>query len=359
MTEANLLICGTGVFAERILCDLAMSATEPVSVVVAGRNAERLHWLKTAANARALVFGRPVKVDFYKVDFRSPDAVAECISASKPRVVVQSASAQPSSVLGASENAWSRLVAQTSLSVTALFQAYLSISVARVVKAHAPQAYFVNCCYPDVVNSILKALKLPVSCGVGNVAILSSVFPACLRGERRRMRVLAHYQTITPWRQPRAERKGPAPRVWLDDDEIADVFATFADVKLTPAPVIEISGAANVPMLLAMAADKSWSGHVPGPAGLPGGYPVSFKNGSFNLNLPAGLSRDEAIDWNSKFEKADGLYVSDDKRLVFTGHLHTKLKELSPTLASGFNITDFDAAHDELGRLRERLQKQA
>jgi hypothetical protein len=358
MLATDILICGTGAFAERILCDIAASAAEPLTIVVAGRNIERLDWLKTAANARAVVFGRPVSVESQQVDFRSEDATARCLSALQPRVVVQSASAQPSSVIGVSEDAWSRLVAQTSFSVTALFQAYLSIRVARAVKAHAPQAHFVNCCYPDVANSILKALELPVSCGLGNIAILASVFSAHSRGRTLPVRVLAHYQTVTPWRQPCEHRKGRPPRVWLGDNEIADVFATFADVRLTRAPVIEISGAANVPMLLAMAAGKSWSGHAPGPGGLPGGYPVALKNGVVDLDLPKGLSRTEAIAWNAEFERTDGLYVSDDKRLEFTGNLHDRLSELSPSLATGFAIADFDVAHDELAALRARLKKQ-
>jgi hypothetical protein len=355
----DILICGTGLFAERILCDLAATANEPISVVIAGRNAERLDWLSLAANSRATIFGKAVSVGFHQVDFRFEDTVAECISRLKPRVIVQSASAQPSAIIGVSNDAWSRLVAETSLSVTALFQAYLSIRVARVAKTQAPQAYFVNCCYPDVANSILKALNLPVSCGLGNVAIMASVFSAHLRGPPQPVKVLAHYQTLTPWRQPREERRGRPPRVWLGDEEILDVFSTFADVKLTRAPVIEVSGAANVPMLTAMAVGKPWSGHAPGPDGLPGGYPVALKGGVFDLDLPAGLSRGEAIAWNAKFEKDDGLYVSDDNRLVFAGKLQTKLNEFSPTLAAGFAIEDFNAAYDELTALRARLQNQA
>jgi hypothetical protein len=356
---ADILICGTGVFAERILCDLAATAVEPVSVVIAGRRAERLDWLRLAANSRAMIFGRPVSVSFHQVDFRSENATAECILKVKPKVVVQSASEQPSAVIGVANDAWSRLIARTSFSVTTLFQAYLSIRIARAVKTQAPQAYFVNCCYPDVANSILKALDLPVSCGLGNVAILASVFSAHSHGLRRSVKVLAHYQTLTPWREPPEERKGPVPRVWLGDEEVTDVFSIFSDIKLTRAPVIEVSGAANVPMLVAMAAGKSWSGHAPGPGGLPGGYPVALRDGVFDLDLPASLGRGEAIAWNAKFEKADGLYVSDDNRLVFAGSLQATLQELSPTLAAGFAVADFDAAHDELTALRTRLQRQA
>ena len=35
----------------------------------------------------------------------------------------------------------------------------------------------------------------------------------------------------------------PAARVWIDDVEVPDIYAAFRGVKLTPEPVIDISGA--------------------------------------------------------------------------------------------------------------------
>ena len=354
----DILICGAGVFAERILCDLAAAAVEPVRIVIAGRNAERIEWLRTAANTRATIFGKPARIDCRVLDLTSDNAVADCLSQLLPKVIVQAASAQPSSVLGASGNAWSRLIAETSYSVTALFQADLSIRVARAARNASPASFFINCCYPDVVNSILKALELPVSCGFGNVAILASIMSAHPRGQGRNVKVLAHYQTLTPWRTPADQRLGPAPRLWIDDDELVNVFDAFPDIKLTRAPVIEVSGAANVPMLLAMAAGRQWRGHAPGLHGLPGGYPIAFDGTSLDLDLPTGLSRQEAIEWNAAFEKADGLSVTDDGKLIFAGTLRERLRQLSPALADGFSIADFAMAHDELAQLRARLLDQ-
>ncbi|MFM9616239.1 hypothetical protein ACKI18_47855, partial [Streptomyces niveiscabiei] len=88
-----------------------------------------------------------------------------------------------------------------------------------------------------------------------------------------------------------------------------DVYARFADIQLTPEPVIEISGASGVPMLLAMAAGRSWRGHVPGPNGLPGGYPVRLVGRALELELPVGLTQAEAIAWNASFEEQNGLIV--------------------------------------------------
>ena len=64
MTDpCDILIFGTGSFAQRIACDLAATATKPTRVAIAGRNALRLAWIRTAARARADMFGRPVAID--------------------------------------------------------------------------------------------------------------------------------------------------------------------------------------------------------------------------------------------------------------------------------------------------------
>ena len=104
--------------------------------------------------------------------------------------------------------------------------------------------------------------------------------------------MLAHYQNLAPWRRAADTRGGPSPRVWIDGAEVADVYRRFADVQLTREPAIEISGASGVPLMLAMAQGRDWSGHVPGPRGLPGGYPVRLAAGEIDLDLPAALTRE-------------------------------------------------------------------
>ncbi len=194
---------------------------------------------------------------------------------------------------------------------------------------------------------------------MGNVAILSNVFAAdCNLTDRSRIKVLAHYQHLGAWRRPAEARSGSAPRVWIDDEEVGDVFGRFRGVKLTPEPVIDISGASGVPMILALAQGRSWAGHVPGPYGLPGGYPVHLADGALVLNLPPSVSRDEAIAWNARFEEENGLVVGADRHARYTGVLRERLAQHSPALAEGFDVADLEDVHGAMQELRERLQRQ-
>jgi len=356
MGTGSILVFGTGQFAGRIVFDLAATAHQPVRVVVAGRNRERLHWLRTAGNGRALIFGGAARFEARGVDMAEPEAIAACIAEVKPAVVVQAASPQASAVIARTGNAWTRLIAEAGLSAMAVTQAMFPIRTARAVVASGHRCHMINCAYPDVANSMIAALGLPVSCGTGNVAILSSIFPEAIGlDDAGRMRMLAHYQTLTPYRYPIAERNGPFPRVWLDGAELADVREATRAAQITREPAIEISGASGVPLMLAMAAGGEWRGHVPGPAGRPGGYPVRFAGGALALDLPPGLTEAEAVAWNAAFEQASGLHVDGSGRAHYTGVLHEKLKAHSPQLAAGLAMADIDAVFAETERLRARL----
>lgn len=357
--HADILIFGTGNFAGRIALDLATTASEPVTVAIAGRNVERLNWLRTAGNARAAMFGRPARFVTHDVDLSGATAAAETITAVAPNVVVQAASFQSGSVISNQGNAWTRLVAEGGLSATAVLQAPLSIAVARAVKAVRPQAYFINCCFADVVNPLIAALGLPISCGVGNVAILANAFAGSLALGPGRLKLLAHYQNLAPWRRPAETRTERSARVWIDEQEVENVYARFAAVQLTREPAIEISGASGVPLFLAMAHGRDWSGHVPGPHGLPGGYPVRLTGGTLDLDLPSALTREEAIAWNLRYEEESGLVVSPDGRATYTGTLRERLQALSPALAGGFHVRDIAHVYRDMNDLRSRLERNA
>lgn len=355
--RADILIFGTGNFAGRIALDLAATASEPSVIAIAGRNVQRLDWLRTATNARAAMFDRPARFIAHQVDLSVASAAAEAIAATEPNVIVQAASFQTGNVISHQGNAWTRLVAEGGLSATAVLQAPLSIEVARAVKALRPQAHFINCCFADVVNPLIAALDLPISCGVGNVAILANAFSGALGLGPGRLKVLAHYQNLAPWRQPAEARTEPSARVWIDDEEVADVYGRFAGVQLTREPAIEISGASGVPLMRAMARGGDWVGHVPGPHGLPGGYPVRLRDGVLDLDLPSALTRAEAMAWNLRYEEARGLVVSSDGRATYTGVLRERLAAHSPALAGGFHVHDIAAVYRDMHDLRSRLER--
>lgn len=358
--RADIVICGTGQFAARILFDLAATAIGGLSVAIVGRNLPRLAWLRTAANARAAMFGTGLRVTDHPLEELSTDAMADLLAALGPRVVANTASVQGGRSVTDRPDPWTKLVREAGLGITALLQARISLDVAAAVAAVAPSIAFVNCCYPDVVNPMIASAGLPIASGIGNVAILAHAFAGHLGPGHGRIQMLAQHAALSAFRRPAEERSGEAPlRLWIDGREVSDVFERFAAVKLAPEPVIDISGASGAPLFVALVRGQSWRGHVPGPNGLSGGYPVRLANGRLELDLPAGLTADDAIAWNIGFEEANGVVVGRDGAVRYTGRVQAALRNVSPQLAGGFAMGDFAAAYRALSELRVHLGQAA
>jgi hypothetical protein len=354
--QTDIIIFGTGNFAARILFDLAATAPSGLSVAIVGRNAPRLAWLRTAAAARAAMFGTGVRVADHRLDLVTSQTAAGLLAALQPGVVLNTASAQGGRIVTATSDRWTRLVQEGGLGVTAILQARISLEVSRAVAAALPGAHFINCCYPDVVNAMIAGAGLPITSGIGNVAILAHAFAGLLGPGHGRLQLLAQHAALAAFRRPPEERVGKVPpRVWLDGRELDDVFARFAAVQLAPEPVIDISGASGVPLLVAMLGGQAWRGHLPGPNGLPGGYPVRLDDGALTLDLPLGLNPAEAIGWNAAFEEKNGVVVGADGAVRYTGKVEQVLRGVSPELAAGFVMRDFAAADHALSALRARL----
>ncbi len=79
--------------------------------------------------------------------------------------------------------------------------------------------------------------------------------------------------------------------------------------------------------------------------------------GELELALPDGVSAAEAITWNASFEEANGLVVSPEGGVRFTGILRDRLTEHVPALRDGFPVRDLEAVCEELLRLRAALME--
>ena len=355
--KCDILVTGTGAFVERLVFDLAITADKPVTVAVAGRNEARMTWLSTAGNARAALFGRPVIVVARPVVWDSAETIARVIDACRPNVVVHAATVQSPKDVRGKDTPWTRLLRQAGgFGATGLLQMLLSSRAAQAMRLAGNSGAFVNAGYPDLVNPVLAAKGLPVTCGLGNVEIMAALFAGAL-GLRRpgAVRVLAHHHNLHMMRAPIAER-GTAPRVWVEGKELDDVHNRFAAMVLPAEPLHALAGAAGVNIVLALAGHKDHVGHAPGPDGRPGGYPVVVKDRKLSLNLPDGLGADEAVAWNRSFGEHEGLILGDDGKVRYSAAARAAFAAHAPAIAEGFHIDDIEPASAAMLALRHKLE---
>lgn len=353
--SCDILIIGTGFYAEIMLADLAAQARKPLSVAIGGRNVERMKWLVEMCRARAANFGSPASFSAVELDSTSAETLESGIGQANPRIVVQSASAQSPWRVDNDENDWARLVAQAGFGLTLAFNSLLAFRTATAIKQLDRDITFVNTCYPDGVNQVLAQAGLPITTGVGNIGIFWSAIAGRLPFEQRAdLRVLAHHRHTVEWRKPGTERSGPPVRAWIGAQEIEGIDDLTRDIQLPYRDLNWISGANAVPVLLALAGHGQVLAHVPGPNGIGGGYPVQVSQGSVGMDLPKGIDMAQAIAWNSQFEEADGVFVRDG-RAIYADRVRDLLARHSPRLAEGFAVHDVEAAAAELDELRGRL----
>ena len=95
--------------------------------------------------------------------------------------------------------------------------------------------------------------------------------------------------------------------------------------------------------------------HVPGPFGLPGGYPVRMVGTRMELNLPANLSECEAIAWNERIAVADGVKILSNGNVEFAEETKLAYRQYLPRISDGFHARQIDEVTQAMLELRERL----
>jgi hypothetical protein len=88
---------------------------------------------------------------------------------------------------------------------------------------------------------------------------------------------------------------------------------------------------------------------TPSPDGRPGGYPVRIDQGEVTLDLPPGLTEEQAVRFNQQQSLADGVEKIDpDGTVHFTEAAREAVAAINPGLAEPLEIGDLEARADQL-----------
>lgn len=306
-----------------------------------------------ATAIRASSAGSQLAVGATTICLDSAETAAEFVARLMPDIVVHVVSPQSPSELHGGASAWTGLVREAGLGLTLPLQAVLAARLAAAVARVRPQCLFVNAAYPDSVNPVLRHLGLPVFCGLGNVAVLDAAVRARLSlTETSDLRVIGHHCHMS------ANRRVPEARVWHNGRELPDVAALLSSVRALPRAVTNsIAASCAGTLLRKLIVGEPFSAGVPGPYGLPGGYPVTVNRDRISLDLPDGVSTDEAVALNEAWSRSEGAWVSSAGEVRFSeiaadALAHHGLRDI----AGGFAVADLESAAADLAELRETLR---
>jgi hypothetical protein len=343
--RGRILLIGLGDLGRRLAFGLAGSGRLSELIISGRRVEEGLPW------AALIAACGETKVRFAELDVSRRSDIERLLRRERPNVVVQCASLLSPWYLSA------RQVPEITALRTAGFAAQLPaqlpliynlMDVARQIDF---QGAVVNCSYPDVIHPILARLGLAPTIGIGNVSMIKARVTAVLRNEQEisdssplpLVRALAHHAHVTSaiLSLPPADTK-LRPRIYLGEEgRRADELA-YAGHPLQSAPSLNaLSATSGLPVIIAMLpGGPALRASAPGPLGLPGGYPLRIAEGQINLDLPAGLSLDEAVEFQHQSARIDGVEtITEDGTVVFTEEAVAVLSRLDSRLGEPFHLS--------------------
>jgi hypothetical protein len=352
-SAARMVILGAGPFGAGIATALAHDSRVPVTVHVAARDRNAAGRACTVAGAQAAAVGSSSVFLPHRVDAADGAGLRALLERVRPGVVVVAVSHQAPAESSGPRTAWTDLLDRAGFGVTLPLQADLALRVAAACAETGPTA-LINACFPDAVNGLIQAAGLPVLCGVGNIGTLAAAVAATLAPpDRPRLRMVAHHGHLHVPAEPAAEAQA-----WLDDVPLADLAGRLAPVRaLSPAARNAVGAGSAAPVVRAAAgAGPPWTGHVPGPLGLPGGYPVRLDGPRLTVLPPAPLGLDRAVACNQRAAALDGIRVADGGAR-FTDSAYRALSACWPRAPREFAARQVGEVCDDLLDLRDQLRK--
>jgi hypothetical protein len=346
--QPALAVIGTGSLAREVCHSLAVLHAGAARVVVIGRRPGPAAEVCYVASARAAASGRAGRVRFEPVVAQGPD-LGEALAALAPAGVLVCASTQSPWERLSAPSAWTALVERAGFGITLPLQGEYALAAGAALPAGG---WLVNACYPDAVNPLLAARGVPVLCGVGNVGLLAASLQSALGlPDQGRLRVLGHHAHL---RQPAyAEDEALA---WCDGEPVTEVGKQLSAQRAADRRELNhITGLTAALVVGALLTGGVLDTSLPGPLGLPGGYPVRLSGGRLELRLPAGLTTAGAVAHNQRWAVADGAVV-EGGRVVFSDRAGDELRAVAPELADGFEAADVDDVTRRMQQLRERLR---
>lgn len=353
--SCDILLTGTGSLAESTLLTWPQvdGPGKRIRVTILSRSAEKARALAILANLRAASLGTEMECASASTNWEEAD-LRRHIATCRPRVILHAASLQSPWVKGDTESPWRQTMRGLGFGVSTALQAVLAFRVGRAARVAAPGAAFVNCCYPDAVNPLLAAAGIPVTCGVGNVAIVAAVWHSRMRTSLP-VRILAHHAHLTHLVRPDPAQK-VLPRVWLGQSECDSVDQVLANVDFPKgAAMNHLTGAVTATLVQALLGRQAVRTHAPGPAGLVGGYPVVVRAGKISLDLPRGVTRSQAVAFNEQAQVAEGIVSIGKNGLRYTDTLAAELRRSGSRFPGGFSSREVEAAAEDLVSVRERM----
>jgi hypothetical protein len=303
----------------------------------------------------------PSLVSFAEIDALDPLALERLLRQVRPDLIVQAASLiSPWSIIGR-DHPTARALGDAGIAIQLPMQLPIVVNLMQVLAELGWSVPVANLSMPDIIHPVLDTGGLAPTIGLGNVSILLLRSMAAWKARAQSalvesgplIRAIGHHSQV--YDVMRAEMPGNEAdrvRVYVGEDGEREDDLAYIGRALAPGRIYNVITAASVlPVLAALlpgAAGCRFS--APAPFGLPGGYPVRIEEQAVSLDLPDPVSLEEAVEYNCRLARRDGLQAIDADGVVsFTEAAREAVQAIDPTLAEPL---DWRHPGDRAERLR-------
>lgn len=363
----RLMLVGLGDLGFRVLGQL-LRRPYPIEVAIGGRSTTQLQRLVRLQQFTALQYERWINVDVLHMDINDPGAMAETIAQWRPDVIFN----------GMSLQSW-RVITQLPPPIfaeldTAQFGPWLPMHATPMLalmealkQSGLKDVTTINSAFPDATNPLLATAELAPTCGIGNVA---NIIPALRCSAAKLLKakdplethVLFYAQHFLSHGIPRSGTADGAPfhlqvvHRREDVTQALDPADLFHEVSTTfkrqgGVQGQELTAASAITLLDALLNDGRHIVHVPGPAGLPGGWAAHASASGVIPLIPDGCTLKSLIAINEEGQTRDGIERIDaDGTVWFTEKNMAVMKRLLGWDVRKLHRNEMAAAASELGQ---------
>ena len=343
--SSSVLIIGIGDMARQLAHWLADSPLVR-EVVLASRNTQRGEALADLVSAC-----HACRVRFVELDGTDQSAVENLIEQVEPQLILQNASLIGPWALVERGDERSKTLFSVGLGPQLPAQLPVIMSVMRAVQATGYSGPVANLSLPDITNPVLKKLGLAPTLGLGNATMVQHKVRAALLANNDEpvenlplIRVIAHHsQTGISMTSRLPEDPDERCRVYLGEEGTRADELAYTGPSIGRGIVNNISTTAStVPVLLSLLPHgPSLRASMPGFDGLPGGYPLRIEAGEVELDLPPGVTLAEAVQYNERLARKDGIEsIGDDGTVTFTAKVAQVMANFDPVLGEPLHPDD-------------------
>lgn len=313
-----------------VLLELLAREEQIGRIVVASRNARRGVARCNLARLGATAQGCSPSIRFTPLDINNRETIIEIVRREAPDIILTTATMQTWWLPDLLPPEQAARIKSAGFGVWLPVHLTLTLKLMEALRDLAYSGVTLVAPFPDVVNCILGRLDLTPTCGLGN---LDEIVPKVriLAAERLGAPIeavhvfLVAHHALQPVAFGEPSKDLPPHYLRIEHDgqdvtaEVDGEALLLAPYPVPPGPVIHfLTAGCSVRLIRAFLSRRRVLTHVPGPKGLPGGYPVIVSREGVNLAPIEGVTLEEAIAINEASNRFDGIEnIEADGTVVF------------------------------------------